>query len=98
MNNPLYNNKRWRKRRAAQLMAEPLCRMCTESGRFTQATVADHIEPHNNDTEKFWFGALQSLCKLHHDSAKQSFERTGVMRGSDTKGVPLHPGHHWNAA
>ena len=39
----------WQRRRAHQLMIEPLCRLCLEAGRVTPATVADHVEPHRGD-------------------------------------------------
>lgn len=92
-----YNNTRWRRRRALQLSHEPLCRMCLEMGRYTEATVADHVEPHNGDMVKFWSGELQSLCATHHSSTKQRYEKTGVVSGSDVSGAPLNPRHHWNA-
>jgi 5-methylcytosine-specific restriction protein A len=61
--------------------------MCAMQGRITEATVADHIEPHKGDLAKF-NGPIQSLCKLHHDGAKQSEERTGRLRGCDANGYP----------
>src|SRR5262249_53706994 len=39
----------WQRRRAHQLLVEPLCRLCLEAGRVTPATVADHVEPHRGD-------------------------------------------------
>lgn len=41
---------------------------------------------------------LQSLCKPHHDSAKQSEERLGYAKGCDVDGRPIDPAHPWNAA
>jgi hypothetical protein len=41
--------------------------MCLKDGRINAATIADHIEPHKGDEQKFFFGELQSLCKLHHE-------------------------------
>jgi hypothetical protein len=69
-----YGLRRWRAKSKAQLAAEPLCRMCQAEGVVTAATVADHIEPHRGDPEKFWNGALQSLCEWHHNRAKQREE------------------------
>ena len=37
----VYSDPRWRKLRAAQLKREPLCKLCLQMGRQTQATVAD---------------------------------------------------------
>jgi 5-methylcytosine-specific restriction endonuclease McrA len=89
--------RRWGKKRAAQLEQEPFCRLCAAIGIMTRATVADHIEPHRGDPVAFWNNELQSLCKLHHDSTKQIQEKSGYLTGSDLNGVPLDPGHHWNA-
>ena len=93
----LYKTARWQKRRKYQLIREPLCRYCAQMGVITPATVADHVEPHRGDEEKFWTGELQSLCAICHSGAKQSEEATGRKRGSDVNGVPLDPEHPWNA-
>jgi 5-methylcytosine-specific restriction protein A len=46
--------------------------------RLTIATVCDHKRPHKGDPDLFWSPTnLQSLCKLHHDSTKQSEEKSG---------------------
>ncbi|MCR5874378.1 hypothetical protein LRS10_09505 [Phenylobacterium sp. J426] len=91
-----YKTARWRVRRAAQLTNEPLCRMCLKAGRVTAATVADHVIPHKGDERLFWTGELQSLCKPHHDGAKQAEERRGYIIGCDASGRPLDPRHPWN--
>lgn len=93
----LYQNQAWRKRRQYQLLTEPLCRYCLLLGRHVPATVADHIEPHRGDEEKFLFGALQSLCAPCHSSAKQSEEHGHILKGSSATGEPIDPRHHWNA-
>lgn len=42
----------------------------------TFATIADHVVAHKGDAKLFWDTEnLQSLCKLCHDSIKQSMER-----------------------
>ena len=69
-----YSLALWRRRRAHQLANEPLCCTCTEAGRVTPATIADHIVPHRGDWALFVGGELQSLCKHHHDSAKHAEE------------------------
>src|SRR5215469_3487641 len=93
---PLYRKHRWKKRARAQLRAEALCRLCLERGIVTPATIADHVEPHKGDVIKFWFGALQSLCKQCHDSPKRNVElhRYHDMIGDD--GWPLDPKHPSN--
>lgn len=78
---------RWQKARAT-FLAKPenvLCRMCTEAGRVTAATVVDHIIPHRGDQGLFWDTSnWQPLCQQHHDSAKQAEERG---RGRERVGI-----------
>lgn len=93
----LYDRK-WRKRRARQLEAYPLCRICKDvRGLVVVATVADHQVPHRGDPVLF-AGPLQSLCAECHNSLKQSIEKggLGLIRGSDLQGNPLDPRHQWN--
>lgn len=87
----LYDTARWKRIRKAQLQAEPLCRMCAEQGKVTAATVCDHVKPHKGDEELFYGGPFQSLCKPHHDGAKQAEEASGLVRGCDDDGWPLDP-------
>lgn len=70
--------------------------MCKRIGRKTKATVVDHVEPHRGDPVRFFRGPFQSLCKPHHDSVKQSFEKTGKLRGATDEGMPIDPNHPWN--
>lgn len=92
----LYDSAAWKVRRADQLRREPLCRYCAQRGKRTRATLADHIEPHRGDLEKFYRGELQSLCSACHSSDKQREENGGGRVGSDVDGFPLSPLHHWN--
>ena len=78
----------WRKRAKYQLRPQPLCEVCLKDGRINAATIADHIEPHKGDQEKFVFGELQSLCKLHHESAKKREEASGYSTQIGTDGCP----------
>lgn len=73
----LYGTARWQRLRAHQLAHEPLCRACRAEGRVTPATVCDHVTPHRGDVALFWRGPFQSLCKPHHDGAKQREEQQG---------------------
>ena len=69
----------WDKARAAHLREHPGCAMCEREGRYTSATVVDHIAPHRGDPNLFWNTTnWQSLCKPHHDSDKQRAERGPV--------------------
>src|SRR6266516_4717158 len=89
----VYGSARWKRRTRHQLRAEPLCRACLEDGRITAATVADHIVPHRGDSQLFWFGRLQSLCKLHHESAKKREEARGYSTQIGVDGWPVDPRH-----
>ena len=63
--------------------------MCLEQGDIVAATICDHVKPHKGDPDAFWGGPYQSLCKLHHDAAKQSEERGGHRIAIGTDGWPL---------
>jgi len=71
----------WLQRRTVQLAAEPLCCMCRAAGVVRVATVADHVEPHRGDWNRFVNGLLQSLCDHHHSSAKQREEHAASAKG-----------------
>lgn len=74
----LYNTSRWRKLRLLHLAAEPLCRMCKQTGRLTPATVVDHIKAHKGDETLFWDqGNWQGLCAQCHNIHAQRRDRTG---------------------
>lgn len=67
--------------------------MCLEEGRTTPATVADHIVPIEAGGPQYDEDNGQGLCASHHSGAKQSYERTGVLRGCDVDGNPI--GRAW---
>ena len=93
----LYDRQRWKRRRAAFLQANPLCRMCEAQGRTTLATVVDHVKPHKGDEALFFDEEnWQGLCATDHSAAKQEIDKSGRIRGCDVHGVPLDPNHHWN--
>lgn len=90
-----YKTKDWRRKAYHQLQAEPWCRMCAAQGKRTKAAIADHVERHAGDRTKFFRGRLQSLCRHHHDSVKQSMER-GAKAGCDEHGMPTDVNHPWS--
>jgi 5-methylcytosine-specific restriction protein A len=92
----LYNTKRWRKKRLLQLMAHPLCVMCAKTGRVEIATIADHVIEHKGDLNLFWYGELQSLCKLCHDSLKKQIEGKGYHTEIGNDGWPTDANHPAN--
>ena len=61
-------NSRWQKARKAYLRSHPLCKKCLSEGRYTPATVVDHIIPHRGNQQLFWdMTNWQPLCKACHD-------------------------------
>ena len=59
---------RWRAARKRYLRQYPLCIECQRNGKFTPATVVDHILPHRGDEDLFWDESnWQPLCKHCHD-------------------------------
>jgi 5-methylcytosine-specific restriction enzyme A len=92
----LYDSGFWARRRRLQLIHEPLCRMCRERGLATPASVADHIEPHRGDINKFKLGALQSLCEDCHNSLKKYIELRGYGIDVGDDGWPTDPKHPAN--
>ena len=72
-----YKSKAWQSRRAVQLMEHPLCRRCEERGRIVEASVVNHVDGHNGDFERFYFGEVESLCKPCHDIDVQREEAAG---------------------
>ena len=62
-----YGSK-WQKASKAYLQSHPLCVECVKLGRYTKATVVDHIVPHRGDQKLFWDQSnWQALCKTCHD-------------------------------
>jgi 5-methylcytosine-specific restriction protein A len=56
-----YGLGRWKRKRKAQLLKEPLCAFCIQAGLVVPAAIADHVKPVHGDWNHFWVGALQSL-------------------------------------
>lgn len=95
----LYKTERWRRIRAAQLAAHPLCKTCQEDGRITAATVCNHTDKDAKQTEDgFFAGPFTSECAPCHDSIIQRQERRGHVIGCDETGQPRDPEHPWNKA
>jgi hypothetical protein len=67
--------------------------MCAAEGRAVPATVADHVEPHKSDVNKFWLGKSQSLCTHCHESRKKFIERRGFDKAISADGYPIDPRH-----
>jgi 5-methylcytosine-specific restriction endonuclease McrA len=67
----------WRDRiRPRQLAVEPLCRVCREAGRVTEATQVDHIRVPNGDVRlQRDPGNLQSICATCHSLKTREDQR-----------------------
>jgi 5-methylcytosine-specific restriction protein A len=60
--------RKWQKASKAFLVSHPLCEECLRHGRYTKATVVDHIVPHRGDSKMFWDrNNWRALCKRCHD-------------------------------
>ena len=70
--------------------------MCLANGIVRQATVADHIEQHHKDWNKFKLGELQSLCVDCHNRTKRVIELCGYGLEVDDDGWPSDPNHPAN--
>lgn len=94
-----YKLARWLTLRRLQLAAHPLCCMCLDAGVERFACVADHVVAHRGNAALFFDpGNLQSLCKPHHDRAKQRQEaaerralRTGAGGAKSPEPAPPGP-------
>lgn len=91
-----YGKTRWRNRAKYQMQQHPLCVMCLAKGQVVAATTADHVERHNGDPKKFWFGELQSLCTNHHSKSKQQLEVKGYTTDIGVDGFPTDPANPFN--
>ena len=86
----LYKTAAWRRLRERQLAIQPLCDFCLRTEDITAAEVVDHVHPHRGDVELFHDASnLQSLCKHHHDSAKQMMERGKQVVTYGVDGYPI---------
>ncbi|WP_309086452.1 HNH endonuclease signature motif containing protein [Chelativorans sp.] len=77
-----YKTARWQKLRWSVLVRDLFtCQRCGKIEVNTSRLVADHKVPHHGDERLFWDDQnLQCLCKLCHDSVKQSEERGAAVR------------------
>ena len=89
----LYDTAAWRRLREHQLAQRPLCEFCLIAEDVTEATVVDHKKAHKGDLTLFHDPEnLQSLCKHHHDSAKQMIDRGKKIAITGLDGYPIEVG------
>jgi 5-methylcytosine-specific restriction enzyme A len=91
--NRWYDQYRWTKRSRQQLREHPLCKKCLDKGWVAAAEVADHVVPHKNSYELFWYGELQSLCSTCHSSVKRQEEIKGYVTEIGEDGFPVDLSH-----
>ena len=66
--------------------------MCLSKGVITPGQVADHVEPHGGDVDRFFCSPLQTLCVRCHESCKKREEaaaRGDRKRGNSTEMVRM---------
>nr|DAY00160.1 MAG TPA: HNH endonuclease [Caudoviricetes sp.] len=71
---------RWRKYRAEYLAQNPLCVMCLKEGKYTPATVIDHIQPVTGGQKDplFWrVDNHQALCRDCHSYKTRVIDKRG---------------------
>lgn len=61
-----YKSPEWIRARKLQLQSHPLCAECLKNGKYTKATMVDHIVPIKQGGSKFDSENLQSLCWACH--------------------------------
>ncbi|WP_312405248.1 HNH endonuclease [Rhizobium sp.] len=89
----LYQTAAWKRLREHQLAVQPLCEFCLITEDVTAAEVVDHRRAHKGDLELFHDpNNLQSLCKHHHDSAKQLMEHGKKVAVIGVDGYPIEMG------
>jgi hypothetical protein len=84
------NNAQGSKSLASSLLHDDVAEAGKASAAFA-ATVRDVFERWAH--QKFFFGELQSLCKLHHESAKKRDENRGDSTQIGADGWPVDPRH-----
>lgn len=89
----LYDTAAWKRLREYQLALQPLCEFCLLVEDVTEANVVDHKKAHKGDLKLFHDPEnLQSLCKHHHDSAKQMIDRGKRVAITGVDGYPIEIG------
>ena len=69
----------WRKASKQFLQAHPLCEECQKQGKYTKATVVDHIIAHRGDERLFWDRSnWRALCKRCHDRKTMTEDASSV--------------------
>lgn len=79
-----YTSKEWRSVRRYQLEHFPLCAECLKEGRYTPATLVDHIKPIREGGARLDMANLQSLCwSCHSAKSIEEGSRYGRRKSAD---------------
>ena len=63
------------------LAAHPFCEECLKQGKYTKATVVDHVVPHRDDPKLFWDeNNWQALCKPCNDKKTGNYDSHPVYK------------------
>ena len=83
----LYHTTRWRKAREWFLMNNYECVKCREYGKYTPATVVDHIKPVTEGGEFWDEDNWQPMCKFCHNakSAREMHNRKKLQKKMNRK-------------
>ena len=75
-----YSKARWQRFRKAYLRANPMCQW---PGCADLATVVDHLDGIDYETQRYDWNSVRGLCKPHHDqrTTRQSVEARRERRG-----------------
>ena len=86
-----FDSPRYRRMRKAQLLTNPLCKLCEAKGVITAATEVDHITPRHKGGAIFDFANMQSLCHECHKEKTRAENSTSPRRtGACIHGTPSH--------
>ncbi|MBY3333758.1 HNH endonuclease [Rhizobium laguerreae] len=86
----MYKTARWQRLREHQLSIQPLCEFCLVTEEVTAADVVDHRKAHKGQLDLFYDPSnLQSLCKYHHDGAKQMIDNGKKVVTYGVDGYPI---------
>lgn len=85
----LYESPQWREYRVIFLNVNPKCYACGQ-----KATVVDHVTPHKGDFKLFWkVDNYAPLCKSHHDTVTNLFDRKFTVGNLPTKKIEWFNGY-----
>ena len=89
-------DRRWQNARKFFLKNNPLCVVCKANGILTEATVVDHIKPHNGDKNLFWNEKnWQPLCASCHSKKTNRQDGGFGNRPASVKVTQYPRGNVW---